>query len=172
MLAATLQLASAQAPPGNLTEAQAKAAVLYNLALFVQWPPEAFDSNATLQFALVRAEPVMRAMLGVEGRVVNGRTVKVRSVRSDEDPAYHVLYIPELDREGQGWLDKVNGKPVLTVSDDERFLRAGGMIRISFVESRVRFDIDIGHAERAGLKISSKALSLARVTRDGRPVKQ
>jgi hypothetical protein len=172
VMVAALQLVSAQAPPGGLTEAQAKAAVLYNLALFVQWPAEAFDSGANLQFGILRAEPVARAMAGVEGRVVNGRPVRIRSVRSDEEPVCHVLYIPELDREGQAWLDKVSGKPVLTVSDDERFLRAGGMIRVSFVESRVRFDIDIGHAERAGLKISSKALSLARVVRDGRPVKQ
>lgn len=169
---AALPLVSAQAPPGNLTEAQAKAAVLYNLALFVQWPAEAFDNGGKLHFGILRADPVMRAMSGVEGRVVNGRTVKVRTVGSEDVQSWHVLYIPELDREGQTWLDKVSGKPVLTVSDDERFLRAGGMIRVSFVESRVRFEIDIGNAERAGLKISSKALSLARVVRDGRPVKR
>jgi hypothetical protein len=161
---------SGQAPTG-LTEAQAKAAVLYNLALFVQWPQEAFDSGATLHFGLIRAEPVLRAMQGVEGRVINGRAVHIRGLHPDDGDVCHVLYIPELDREGQSWLDKVDGKPVLTVSDDERFLRAGGMIRISFVDARVRFDIDIGHAERAGLKISSKALALARVVRDGRVVK-
>jgi uncharacterized protein DUF4154 len=168
---AALELGSGQAPPSGLSEAQAKAAVLYNLALFVQWPPEAFDSSANLHFGIIRADQVMRALQGVEGRVVNGRTVRIRSVRPDDDQACHVLYIPELDREGQAWLDKVDGKPVLTVSDDERFLKAGGMIRVSFVDSRVRFDIDIGHAERAGLKISSKALSLAKVVRDGRVVK-
>ena len=173
LVIAALQVGSGsgQAPQSGLTEAQAKAAVLYNLALFVQWPAEAFDSSATLQFGIVRADPVLRAMQSVEGRVVNGRTVRVRSPRPDLGEPCHVLYIPELDREGQAWLDKVTGKPVLTVSDDERFLRAGGMIRVSFVESRVRFDIDIGHAEQAGLKISSKALSLARVFRDGRLVK-
>jgi hypothetical protein len=167
---AALQVLAAQAPPSGLTEAQAKAAVLYNLALFVQWPAEAFESGATLQFGLVRADPVLRAMSGVEGRFVNGRSVRIRSLKSVDEQLCHVLYIPELDREGQAWLDRVNGKPVLTVSDDERFLKAGGMIRVSFVESRVRFDIDIGHAERAGLKISSKALILARVLRDGRVV--
>lgn len=172
LLIAALQAKPGQVPPAALTETQAKAAVLYNLAIFVQWPPESFDSHATLHFGLVRAEPVMRAMQSVEGRAINGRTVRVRNVSPDDAPSFHVLYIPELDREGQACLDKVAGKPVLTVSDDERFLRAGGMIRVSFVDARVRFDIDIGHAERAGLRISSKALKLARVVRDGRVVKQ
>jgi hypothetical protein len=157
-------------PPTGLTEAQAKAAVLYNLAQFVEWPPDA--PGATMTIGLVRASSVLTAMQAADGRVIHGRTVRIRDMQPGEEThTCQIVYIPDLDREGQAWLEKNARKPILTVSDDERFLRAGGMIRLSFVDARVKFDIDVGHAERAGLRISSKVLTLARVVRDGREIK-
>jgi YfiR/HmsC-like len=166
---ALVSLRHGQAPTG-LTEAQAKAAVLYNLAQFVEWPSDA--SGSTLTIGLIRAASVLTAIQGAEGRLVHGRTVRIREMQPGDDAhVCQIVYIPDLDREGQAWLERVARKPILTVSDDERFLRAGGMIRLSFVDARVKFDIDVGHAERAGLKISSKVLTLARVVRDGREIK-
>ena len=156
-------------PQPGLTEAQAKAAVLYNLAQFVEWPAEA--SGSTLTIGIVRAAPVLAALQAADGRVVQGRTIRIRDFPpGDEAHACQIVYLADLDREGQVWLEKVARKPILTVSDDQRFLLAGGIIRLSFVGARVKFDIDVGHAERARLKISSKVLKLARLVRDGREI--
>ena len=51
---------------------------------------------------------------------------------------------------------------VLTVGDGERFVRGGGMVAFIIENRRVRFDINPSAAAGAGLKISSKLLSLAR----------
>jgi len=49
----------------------------------------------------------------------------------------------------------------LTVGETESFLQEGGIINFAIRSSRVRFDIDLDAAHRAGIQISSKVLSLA-----------
>jgi len=50
---------------------------------------------------------------------------------------------------------------VLTVGESEGFIAAGGIVEFRLEESKVRMDIGEAAAKRAGLRISSKLLSLA-----------
>jgi hypothetical protein len=56
----------------------------------------------------------------------------------------------------------VNASRVLTVSDLEPFCRLGGGIGLVHEENRLRFEVNMEAAERSGLKVSSKLLTLAR----------
>lgn len=51
---------------------------------------------------------------------------------------------------------------VLTVGEGEEFLREGGMIAFVLEDRRVRFNVSQKAALKAGLRISSKLLSVAR----------
>jgi hypothetical protein len=51
--------------------------------------------------------------------------------------------------------------PVLTVGETERFTQTGGMINFIMEGNKIRFEINDETAKKAGLKISSKLLSLA-----------
>jgi hypothetical protein len=159
--ATCLGLTPPSATPTSLTEVQAKAAFLYNLALFVEWPPSAYPDSSSIVIGSTR-NPVTAALRAIDGRVINSRTVVVRELGPSDDP--------EMDREAQVWIARAAQAPVLTVSDDERLMRAGGIIRISFEQARLKFDVDVARAERSGLRISSKVLRLARVLRDGHVV--
>ena len=53
-------------------------------------------------------------------------------------------------------------KPVLLVGETEDFVAHGGTIGFVLVNKSVRFDINLGQAGQAGLKISSKLLTVAR----------
>ncbi len=60
----------------------------------------------------------------------------------------------------------VGDRPVLTVAEMPDFARAGGIINLKTTEEdRLRVEIDTGTARRAGLKLSSKLLSLAEITK-------
>jgi hypothetical protein len=52
----------------------------------------------------------------------------------------------------------------LTISEIEGFTQSGGIINFYIEESKIRFEINVGAAEKAGLKISSKLLKLAKIT--------
>jgi YfiR/HmsC-like len=63
-------------------------------------------------------------------------------------------------------LDGLKGTNALVVGETEGFAAAGGMIQFVLEDNRVRFLINTDATDRAGLKVSSKLLSLARVVHD------
>jgi hypothetical protein len=55
-------------------------------------------------------------------------------------------------------LDKLS---VLTVSDIPRFSERGGMIQFVLEKDKIRFEVNLTNAERAGLSLSSELLKVA-----------
>ena len=53
------------------------------------------------------------------------------------------------------------GQSLLTVSDARNFTRRGGVIELFSEGNRLRFNINLDNARRAGLRISSSLLQLA-----------
>ena len=51
---------------------------------------------------------------------------------------------------------------MLTVGEMDRFVHSGGAIGLLLEDNKVRFEINVGAAARARLKISAKLLALAR----------
>lgn len=162
-----------RAQPAPPTEYEIKAAFLYNFAKFVEWPAAAFsDSLAPFVIGIVGPDPfgpqIDRAL---DGKTVHGRPLAVRrfptAARSGGAP---LLYFGDTDTTAvRRGLRSLAGSPVLTVGEAEAFLDLGGAIRFVLESNKVRFEIDVGAAEAARLKISSKLLRLARVLRGVEP---
>ena len=154
----------ARRPAEPVPEAQVIASFLYNMTLFVEWPSSNPPTPRVL-IGVVGADDVVNALRSVEGRRVRGREIVVRALRAGDDPLEcQILFLPQLGRGNQPWLVATEGQPVLTVGDDEHFIRSGGMVRLYFEQSRLRFDINVKRAASAQLRISSKVLGLARTT--------
>jgi hypothetical protein len=49
----------------------------------------------------------------------------------------------------------------LTVTENDGALALGGMINFRLVDDRVRFEVALDTAEKAGLRLSSRLLSVA-----------
>jgi hypothetical protein len=148
-------------------EYRIKAAFIYNFAKFTHWPDSSFpDVTAPLEFCVFGEDPFGGALNSIAGKTIRGRKVAVRRVASVEDGAgCHLLFISasELPRLGV-ILEALTGRPVLTVADMPDFARVGGIISLKTNEQdRLRFEINTGIAKRAGLRISSKLLSLAEI---------
>jgi hypothetical protein len=62
-----------------------------------------------------------------------------------------------------------NGQPLLLVTESESALAEGAAINFVVVEDKVRFDVSLRSAERAGLKISARLLAVARTVLPGTP---
>jgi len=75
-----------------------------------------------------------------------------------------LIFIPEGQEEQFAVaLQTLGNAPVLTVGETEGFAREGGMIRFYEEDNRLRFEINPNAAQKAGLRISSRLLKLARV---------
>ena len=149
------------------SEDQIKAAFLFNFARYVEWPEDAFESpESAIRICLVGS----RAFAGVVEGIVSGKSVGTRSVevrRGDDLSAVdgcHILFVgSDLATNPGSVADRVSTASVLTVADQEGFASGGGMANFIRAESKVRFEINPGAAEKAGLKISSRLLRLAKV---------
>ncbi len=150
-------------------EHQVKIAFLYNFAKFIDWPAGAFPDPATpMNLGLLGNDPFCReAEAALQGKIVNGRRLVARRVRSgDPLTGIDVLFVSPAQSDVRAILAKLRGAPVLTVGDAEDFARLGGIINFRMEENKVRFEINPAAAERAGLKISSRLLSIARLVQE------
>jgi hypothetical protein len=159
--AASVRLAAAQT---SLAVA-IKATDLYKFAAFVDWPPSAFADPAEPAVLCVEGEDPFGPVLdqAVRGQKIGARPIVVmRLDHVDRGAPCHVLFVAPSRRQPPAEaLDTVRGQPVLTVTDEAADPAARGMIDFVLKDGRVRFRIDPRMAERSGLVISSKLLSLA-----------
>jgi hypothetical protein len=136
-----------------------KAAYLFNFAKLVEWP--ASSSVDTLTICFVGASGVHDAFKRAAGeKQVGTRRIVVRPMTGAESRAgCDVLY---LDAALTGSHVPENVTPgALTVSDGTDFAAHGGMIELFAEGNRLRFNINLPSAQRAGLRISSNLLQLA-----------
>jgi hypothetical protein len=154
----------------RLSEYQVKAAFLYKFATYVRWPARSGpDADAPFVIGVIGKDPFGRELDAVmNGQSVRGRAVVVKRLAKPEEALRcDVLFICSSER---GALRKIlgalNGAPVLTVGDMDRFAELGGMINLTTENNRIRFDINKRAIDRAGLKVASQLLSLARIVEE------
>jgi hypothetical protein len=154
----------------SISEYQVKAAFLYNFARFVEWPKDAFpDARTPILLGIVGEDPFGGALeQTVKGKTISGRELVLKRVPPQQDlKGFHLLFVSSSEaRHLSQIMESVNGKGVLTVGETDGFTQAGGVINFTLVENKVRFEINTDAAERAGLKISSKLLSLAKIVKN------
>jgi hypothetical protein len=173
MLAAAMlmavQLAAGEVvTPPRSPEYLIKAAYLYNFAMFVEWPEEAFASaNSPIVVGVVGDDPFGAALdRTVLDKRINNRRIEIRRLRiEDEDVRRcHILFLsPAESAHLPDLAQRIGRLSVLIVGDDSDTLTRGGTIAFSVKDNKVGFAINLAAARRARLAISSKLLNLARV---------
>jgi hypothetical protein len=149
----------------SASEVGLKAAVLLKITKFVDWPSGRFDS-ATSPFAVavVGDDPLGAALEPFlkDTRVADHPVVVTRFSRGDRLPKSHLIYIGDSEaRRLEEIVTQAEECGALTVGTFSQFTERGGMFHLFAQNGRVRFAINNRSAHRAGLKISSKLLSLA-----------
>jgi len=150
-----------------LTEYEVKAGFLYHFGWFVEWPDTAVQSHASaFSIGVLGANPFG----GVLKEVMQAKTIHERPVviqyyqRVEDATSSHILFISASEAPRVASILAALGEAsVLTVSDMEDFVERGGMIALRLVGRKVHFDINADATKRAGLKLSSQLLRLAKV---------
>ena len=159
--------ASAQARSAD--ENQVKAAFLLNFGRFVEWPATAFADRAEpFRICFSGATDVANALgILVIGQKLNGREIAVMLIDHHQPVKQcHMLFIGNVDaKKRTSLLGEAKGTSTFTVADQKDFVDNGGMLGLVNADNRISFEINQQLAEDAGLKISSRLLSLARVVR-------
>lgn len=160
-LLALLLAATATAIPAveSDIEAKVKAAYLYHLTKFVDWP--VLPANE-VRICVLGSDAVGGMMTDLSNRQVRDRPLKVE-VDTLTDPAQcQVLFIGRGDKRLPEILKRVRGVGVLTVSDIDDFARHGGIVGFYVESGKIKLEINPEAARVANLRISAKLLELAR----------
>ena len=156
-----------QAEDSTAKEYKVKAAFLLNFARFTTWPDDAGSVVPPIRFCVLGADPLGVALDGLTERKVRERSVTVERLPAPPiDPkrilACHILFVSSPDKLQFRQIEfQISQAPVLTVTDKGQ----EGIIDLNIVDDMVRFIIDRGKAEKAGLVISSHLLKLAKEVR-------
>jgi hypothetical protein len=151
-------------------EYELKAAMLYNLTRFVEWPPSAYaDAQAPTVLCILGRDPFANALTSLASNpTAGGRTVEIRQVSNNKAiRGCHVAYISSSERKNiPAIFSALKGSSALTVGETAQFAARGGMIQFSLEERQVRFEVNLEAASEAELKISSRLLLLARIVKE------
>jgi hypothetical protein len=173
VLAAMLSLAGAPldwAQTDSTGEYQLKAVFLFNFAKFIDWPPTSSRSpQSPFVVCILGPDPFGQAIDGVfKGKTIADRPVAIERFKNiaqvkqcqmvfvSQSESFHLADI----------IQTLHGACVLLVGEADGFAEAGGTIEFALEGNHVHFLINPDAADRAGLKVSSKLLSLARVVHD------
>jgi hypothetical protein len=160
-------LAVAAASAAQAPEEEVRAAFLYNFTKFVEWPPPSGPGGERFRMCIFADEHFTHVVDAiVKGESVGARPLVVETPEEPEQArACHVLFLSRGEDEAERMLTAVKDLPVLTVGDSPHFLQQGGAIQFVLENRRVRFDISLPAVERAGLRVSSNLLRVARTIR-------
>ncbi|HEY9510894.1 MAG TPA: YfiR family protein [Verrucomicrobiae bacterium] len=165
LLLLTVQSRSVAAPSQISREYQLKAVFLFNFAQFTEWPTNTFaTSNAPIVIGVMGIDPFGSVLDDtIRGETINGRKLVVeRYRRVEEIGTCHILFISQSEnRRVEQILDRLKGKPVLTVGDMDASV--GRHVAIRFVEDNNRLQIHINPdaVAQSHLTLSSKLLRAA-----------
>lgn len=144
-------------------EARLRAAFVYNFASFTQWP----STVSTFRIAIWRdAGAAAATKTELRGKQVHGAELEVTALSETSDIKDFRIILIDSDASSadlEKFLEPLMRKPILTVSRIDSHCSTGVMICFYKDGEKLRFAISKSAVERAGLKLSSQLLKLARM---------
>jgi len=154
------------AQPKAAPEYQLKAAFLYNLLQFIEWPQEAFkDADSPITICVYDDRASGNAFDSYRNEKIRGRKLVFKKFNElQRSLECHVMFVNTQDRKIMNTIiAKAGSKTILTVGESDDFARMGGIINFFTADNKLRFEINPDAAKKAGLKVSSEILKVARI---------
>ncbi len=147
-------------------ELEIKAALVYNIARYVAWPPErlaAGDTTPLFRLGVDGDDELVAAFRTLAGRSVGAAVIEVVPVHTTAElRVCHLVYFASSETP---LVDRI-ADATLTVSDCEGFSRSGGMVELVRERNKIRFLVNPAAARARGLQFSSQLLKLATIVED------
>lgn len=174
LVALTTACLALAAPPTSANEhraaeADVKAAVIYNLLLFIQWPKSPAAAPPRLRLCVVDGGELTAALQSHANKTVQGRPLEIRQVAGLAEELEHCAAVA-IESGNPAVLSRAAAvgrqRPLLVIAEGTTAVERGAMIGLRTEGGRMVFDINAGALRHSGLGASSQILRLARVLVD------
>jgi hypothetical protein len=166
MMAAAPSIAQVSGDEVAVLERRVKAVFVFKFAAFVDWPLEVLaETGAAIQIAVMGEEAVVQDIADAAGsRTVEGRRVQARRVGpGDPLDGVHILFMRDAAFRGMGGsVEQLRPEAMLIITESPGALGQGSVVNFVVDDGKVRFDISLDAAERRGLRLSSRLITVAR----------
>jgi hypothetical protein len=157
---------AAQAP-NSATENQVKAAAVYNVIAFTDWPTEAFpSSDAPLVLGILGEGPIATLLdQFIRGEKWRGHPIVIERYASiREMQNCHVLFVARSQAANWSTIREGCGdRPILAVSDGDGFAAHGGHVQLVIADNKLRILVNLAATRAGRLQLSSGLLHLATI---------
>jgi hypothetical protein len=155
--------------PSTPLERRVKAAFLFKFLGYAEFPANAFaDPGSPLTIGVVDADDLAADLARiVVARTVGSRAIVVRRLAESEiGTPMHMLFVGGADA---GRVTRLlrQANTLLAVTETDNGMPQGSAINFLVVDERVRFDVALDVAERNGVKLSSRLLTVANRVQKG-----
>lgn len=150
-------------------EYKVKAGYLFNFARFIEWPAACLPaSDSPFVIGIIddsEALPVVRSLL--EGKKVDGHPVQIKALNANQiGRDIHILLVTRAaGKSPEEIRTAMDGAFTLLVGETEDFAERGGMVGFTREEDRIRISLNLDRATEAGLRVSSKLSSVAKMVK-------
>jgi hypothetical protein len=153
-------------------EYQIKAGYLFHFVSYVEWPPKSFaEPGSPLVIGVLGKGDALGAIQQqLKGKSVRGHPVEVKALSpSSHDLHCHLLFVTRAaEKSPQDLRSVLEGAATLLVGETDQFAQTGGMIGFVREQETIRLALNLEAATQAGLKVSAKLSSVARVVKSAR----
>ncbi len=143
-------------------EYESKSTFLYYFLKYSEWPNQ--KGIKEYKIAILGKDPFGEKINILKKQKVLGKTISIHKVKSVEDALdCHLLFICDSEKDRyQNIFSVLETRPILTVGENEGFLKAGGMINFIREDKKIRYKIQAAKVKKSKITISSYLLRLSR----------
>ena len=158
--------AQASNQDGISREQKIKAAYIYHLTKFIDWPlTHPNKRSETINVCVSGGDtPFARYLQLLENRQAKGRPIAVMQLQITGDTTQcHLIFYPIGSKVNQEQLNQINQQGTLTVGESADFMKNGGMVGMFVIDNRVRLHFNYELAKQAGILVSANLLEVATI---------
>jgi hypothetical protein len=133
---------------------------VYKFTQYIEWPSKTGD----FVIGVVGNSPIQAELEAIAAtKKVDTRSIVVKKMSASSDlSACHMVFVSEGQSNNlTAILAKLQGKPILVVSETSGGAKKGAGINFVIVDDKMKFELNKGAVEKQGLKVSGDLTKLA-----------
>lgn len=155
-----LEIFQCASVPASEPQDELRAAVVLSFLRYSEWPPGYSDAGPITVGVLGRPSFVQVLRRVLDGKSVKNRPIRTLELTAVNDPnCCQIIYLAtENSAEIKQALLNCQSAHVLTMGDGNKFLEAGGAVRLTTLDGHMSFEVNLDAVGHAGVVISSTLL--------------
>lgn len=149
----------------QMVEYQIKASYIYNFLQFVKFPSDALQAEGEVVVCIAGENRFGNALYELDGAKTSQGLIQVEVVEPQPSAVYgrkcNVLYVVgNEDKKARAILESVDPRKVLTIGEDQSFVRIGGSIELYIEDDVVRFRVNVEQVKQADFQVAAQLMEM------------